>query len=614
MNSQQKEAGLIEMKNILIKIFVTALIVTACYDACAQAKQASQDSVALFGVWTPLRFNRGQLDDVIPGGWDLGFFEKEREGLNRCLKQSFSTMLPDDLGYKVVPPDQFERLAVNMQRKIYTSYNIDDVNKRFDWAAADAFAEMLNVRYAMFGDVTALDISNTDSVKLEMNIIVYDSELNRIVYMQKFANDGRMAQELPASTLRRSHPKMDEDMVWFLRNPLGRAALIIYDDFASTLSGQAQIDFANAVQDVTISDATPIFPTPGPGVDRIPTQDFKYPSADPCTTGGAILVVSTSVNTNALRFLACRDGVFEIVQARDIMYPTYNAGVRVRIGHFQKPGEAMLALAHSVANDDMRVFPFQNGQFQFDVPFSHLEDFFSGYKNGIFMETGDFDGDGIDELVGSTTYDRNELAVFGYEKGRMAERQRIASPLPGYASGLVPAAGDFDGDGTDELALCTTVSNDEVRVYKSADGMLDMSQPMAELIDVFPGSYGDGCYAIGGDLDGDGRDELIVTKKAGNSDLVIYKYANGRFTVLDSHPQAVPTYEAGLTLAAADFDKDGRDELVIGYTVANDEARILKFRNGSLDIANPMAHIKDIFPDSRNGLLLAAGDIPQFWE
>lgn len=578
----------------------------------AVAVQRSGDSFAFMGVWTPLRFNRGALDDFIPPDWDLGFFEKEREGLNRCIKYSYSTMLPDDMGYDMVPPAHFERLSHDIYRKVYTSFNIDDVNQRYNWAAVDDYAEMLNVRYAMFGDVTALDATDLNNVKLEMFIIVYDSLTNQVVYLQQFANSGRMAQELPASTLRRAHPKMDEDMIWFLRTPLGRAALIVYDDFANTLTGDVAMDFVTGAAQPDISDPTVGIPPTQP--IAAPTLQKEFEMTPACSEKGASLIVSNYVGNNHILVFTCQDGKLKLKQSKPGVYPGYPRGLWSAVGQFMGRGQASLAVAPVADDDDVRVYGVDALQIDFSQPAQSFFNLFGvngSYAGGVFTAAGDFDGDGLDELILSITSQINELAIFNAEIGPQSVFASMQFMFDGLTFGVYPSAGDFDGDGIDELAVSPLEVNDHIRIYKVKNGTITTSDLFAELYDFFP-NYTQGCFTVTGDFDGDGVDELAAVRAHENSGVVIFKFINGKFEQVDYVEQAIPGYAAGTIPAAGDFDGDGRDELLLAKSSGNDEIYIFRFVNGKLDTASPMGIVKDIYLNYNNLVLPSAGNIPQF--
>lgn len=595
----------------IIILFIVALNVLF-FAAPAFAKRSS-DTIAILGIWTPVRFKRGELDDYIPANWDLGFFEKERSGLNITLRDSFSTMMGADLNYKVVPTSSFERIADKMYTRSYISYEIDDVMKRFVWSEVEKYCDMLDVRYAMFGDVTKVDVSNPDAIQLEMYVIVYDSQTHAIVYMQQFANAGRMAREYSADTLRRHHPDMDEDIIWFLRNPLGRAALIVYNDFLGTVSGDMNVDFSNAVSPPMTDGTTPApdGSTPVYTPPVVVPQPAVFNSSPACSENGAALIMSASSGNNHVLMAKCEGGSFKLVQNQSSIFNNYNGGVWAAVGDFETRGAAELALSATSGNDDIRMYGVNGKIFDFNTIVNSLFDAFKGYDGGAYVSAGDFDGDGIDELIVSLMEQRNEVGVYKMKNNTHSMIGHLVMPYPNFGSGVIAAAGDFDGDGTDELALSPITGGADVRVYRYTGTDFDPN-PMASLYGFFP-NYQGGCFIAAGDFDGDGVDELAAAPASGNSSLKVFKLVRGSFQEIESVYQAVPTYENGIQLAAADFDADGTDELVVSFIKGKDQVRILHFVNGKLNADNPMAVFHDIYPAFDGHVIVTAGVVPELW-
>ncbi len=79
---------------------------------------------------------------------------------------------------------------------------------------------------------------------------------------------------------------------------------------------------------------------------------------------------------------------------------------------------------------------------------------------------------------------------------------------------------------------------------------------------VFPETFRGGVSVASGDVDGDGRDEVIVSPESGGGPQVRILSTSGQlerqFFAYDSG------YRGGLSLAACDLDNDGRDEIVVG--------------------------------------------------
>ena len=105
-------------------------------------------------------------------------------------------------------------------------------------------------------------------------------------------------------------------------------------------------------------------------------------------------------------------------------------------------------------------------------------------------------------------------------------------PFGGYLPGAVfLASGDFDGDGRQDVAIAATGGNYQagggvVVAMGRGDGTFDPSQIA---------SYGGVPYAlVAADLDGDGRDELAVANSSSRNVVVWKRDPNGLFRPVSS--------------------------------------------------------------------------------
>ncbi|GDX83304.1 hypothetical protein LBMAG42_51150 [Deltaproteobacteria bacterium] len=186
---------------------------------------------------------------------------------------------------------------------------------------------------------------------------------------------------------------------------------------------------------------------------------------------------------------------------------------------------------------------------------------------------GDLDADGLDDFVVGLAYgDIAYVVAGGLSSGGVADIARVRVTGDGSAT-VVDSwpAGDIDGDGASDLAIIE--DSRQVRLYtgilsSSSKGVADWTSSVDAV------QY---TYQVGspGDLDGDGRDELLVPSiylpslgapVAGLFFGSDWSY-RGEFNLADAPLTAVST-RAGASgyrfITPGDVDGDGADDLVLG--------------------------------------------------
>ncbi|GAA2733599.1 FG-GAP-like repeat-containing protein [Actinocorallia aurantiaca] len=168
------------------------------------------------------------------------------------------------------------------------------------------------------------------------------------------------------------------------------------------------------------------------------------------------------------------------------------------------------------------------------------------------LAVGDFDRDGRPDLVLTST---TKYWVFSrVDKGTdVAKPARFA--FKSYEielNDLRPFVGDFTGDGKDDLFLASSMNPNFTRLVKGSASGLTAPVAVPELRQVRA--------AVVGDFNGDGRDDL-VTRRASK----IY-VRQGTGSGLGG-PKLVKKISSGdpAPLAAADVNRDGRDDLAVGF-------------------------------------------------
>ena len=183
------------------------------------------------------------------------------------------------------------------------------------------------------------------------------------------------------------------------------------------------------------------------------------------------------------------------------------------------------------------------------------------FGGGVNIAVGDVDGDGTKEITTGAGVGGHLVKVFTYENGTYEMLYNEFSAYNyNYLLGVKVAVGDMDGDGRDEIITGTeSGGGPHVRVF-SGNGDLKFS----------PGFFAyredlrHGIKVAAGDLDGDGRDEIITGTniRMGPHVRVFDPYGNIKFTPgFFAYDEG---FRGGVNVAVADLNLDGRDEIITG--------------------------------------------------
>ncbi len=191
-----------------------------------------------------------------------------------------------------------------------------------------------------------------------------------------------------------------------------------------------------------------------------------------------------------------------------------------------------------------------------------------GFGGGVFVACADFNGDGVDELVTSAGAGaRGHIKVFNFNVGGVFQgsNPELRSSFYAYT--------DFAGEiRVTTLQVGTTAflvtgsgagtSQCDVRAYSNAFtiGEIPDLTPVPALASFFPfAGYTGGVSVAAGDTDGDGTDELFVSKNSGESTVLVID-ANTLAT--RSSFIAFNGFTGEVRLGAADVDGDGKCEVL----------------------------------------------------
>jgi uncharacterized repeat protein (TIGR01451 family) len=218
---------------------------------------------------------------------------------------------------------------------------------------------------------------------------------------------------------------------------------------------------------------------------------------------------------------------------------------------------------------EVKVFNAATGALLFD--FFAYNPVFTG---GVRVAVGDVNGDGIPDIITAPGPGGGPL-VNVFNGKDLSLLLSFNAYDPAFLGGLFVAAGDVNGDGPAEIITAPDAGGGPlVKVFNGTDASLRLA------FNAYTPAFLGGVHVAAGDLNGDGRAEIITAPGFGGGPLV-QAFDGKTAALLIAFDAYAPAFIGGVFVAAGDINGDGKAEIITGANGAP-QVNVFNSATGSL--------------------------------
>jgi len=221
---------------------------------------------------------------------------------------------------------------------------------------------------------------------------------------------------------------------------------------------------------------------------------------------------------------------------------------------------------------------------------------YADFSAGVDAAVGDVNGDGWPDIIAGegATPPGTPSSKISIWDGKTGTWLQTITPFAGtFTNGVRVAAGDLDGDGKEEILACTGPGGGGNHVLALRLGSSTPVTGTEYFADINNFPRVGGCHVAAGDFSGDGiADEVVVFDGAPRNSLMVKNVKTG-FIASWLDPMGWE-YKKDLDVALSDVNGDGHEDILLSYL--RDSAVVRAFDGAQLKLYTPLTMLKEIKP------------------